>query len=153
MMRRIKSFYQDEEQEWVALLECGHTQHVRHRPPWESRPWLLTEHGRASYVNKELDCLFCDMPIMPEDVKEYKRTSIFTEETVPAGLLKDHQTRAGTWARIHILEGKLLYRIVDRDESWVLKPGIDGIVEPTKLHSVKPVGNVRFVVIFHRKDS
>lgn len=31
--RRIVGFDRDEEGDWVALLECGHRQHVRHRPP------------------------------------------------------------------------------------------------------------------------
>jgi hypothetical protein len=26
-------YHQDEEQNWVAELSCGHQQHVRHRPP------------------------------------------------------------------------------------------------------------------------
>ncbi|EPN68410.1 hypothetical protein A245_03798, partial [Pseudomonas syringae pv. actinidiae ICMP 19096] len=23
------------------LLSCGHTQHLRHQPPWQSRAWVL----------------------------------------------------------------------------------------------------------------
>ena len=34
MQRTIIGFHQDEAQEWVADLECGHQQHVRHTPPW-----------------------------------------------------------------------------------------------------------------------
>ena len=33
MKRRIVGFHQDEEQHWVAELECRHNQHVRHDPP------------------------------------------------------------------------------------------------------------------------
>ena len=36
-------FHQDEQGDWVAELECGHGQHVRHRSPWELRPWVLSE--------------------------------------------------------------------------------------------------------------
>jgi hypothetical protein len=25
----------------VAELSCGHTQHLRHQPPWQSRAWVL----------------------------------------------------------------------------------------------------------------
>ncbi|MEP7326441.1 MAG: DUF3565 domain-containing protein, partial [Gemmatimonadota bacterium] len=32
MQRRIASFHQDPESHWVADLECGHSQHVRHDP-------------------------------------------------------------------------------------------------------------------------
>jgi hypothetical protein len=33
MQRQVIKFYQDEEQHWVAGLDCGHSQHVRHDPP------------------------------------------------------------------------------------------------------------------------
>ena len=38
MKRRMVGFHQDEEQHWVAELECGHNQHVRHHSPWSDRP-------------------------------------------------------------------------------------------------------------------
>jgi hypothetical protein len=60
VQRRIVSFHQDESGHWVADLDCGHTRHVRHDPPWQSRPWVLTEEGRASYLGRELGCNKCD---------------------------------------------------------------------------------------------
>ena len=33
MERQVTGFHQDEEGHWVAELECGHNQHVRHDPP------------------------------------------------------------------------------------------------------------------------
>jgi hypothetical protein len=59
-LQRIAGFHQDDEGHWVADLECGHTQHVRHTPPWQNRSWVLTEEGRASFVGHELDCKKCD---------------------------------------------------------------------------------------------
>lgn len=41
MKRKILSFHQDELDDWVADLECGHTQHVRHNPPWQERLWVI----------------------------------------------------------------------------------------------------------------
>ncbi len=38
MERRITGFRQDEHGDWVAELECGHLQHVRHHPLWTNRP-------------------------------------------------------------------------------------------------------------------
>ncbi len=37
MNQKITGFHQDEDLHWVADLACGHTQHVRHDPPWQSR--------------------------------------------------------------------------------------------------------------------
>jgi hypothetical protein len=60
MKRRIVRFRTDAEGQWVAELECGHEQHVRHAPPWAERPWVLTEGGRASQLGEELNCAMCD---------------------------------------------------------------------------------------------
>lgn len=60
MKRRIVGFYEDIEGYFVAMLECGHEQHVRHKPPLVERPWVLTAEGRLSRVGFELDCRDCD---------------------------------------------------------------------------------------------
>ena len=60
MQRRIISFIQDDEGHWVADLECGHRQHMRHRPPFESRPWVTTPEGRTSRIGVEVNCKKCD---------------------------------------------------------------------------------------------
>ena len=52
MGRRIVGFHQDEEQHWVAELECGHTQHFRHHPPWTNRPWVITPEGRSNAIGR-----------------------------------------------------------------------------------------------------
>ena len=56
---KIVGFHQDEEHHWVADLECGHTQHVRHDPPWQVRTWVTTPEGRASRLGTELECVKC----------------------------------------------------------------------------------------------
>jgi len=58
--RKIIAFHQDESGDWVADLECGHTQHVRHNPPWTIRPWAITSEGRAAHLGHELKCVKCD---------------------------------------------------------------------------------------------
>jgi hypothetical protein len=57
--RRIVGFHIDEEGHWVAELECGHGQHVRHDPPWQNRPWVITPEGRARFLGTELRCRKC----------------------------------------------------------------------------------------------
>jgi hypothetical protein len=58
--RRIVGYRQDEEQHWIAELECGHSQHVRHTPPWQVRLWVLTPEGRAGRMGTLLSCRRCD---------------------------------------------------------------------------------------------
>jgi hypothetical protein len=60
MERTIADFHQDEHGDWVADLDCGHTRHVRHNPPWILRPWVLTEEGRAQFIGQKLNCVKCD---------------------------------------------------------------------------------------------
>jgi hypothetical protein len=62
----IVGFHRDEQGEWVAELECGHGQHVRHRPPWELRPWVMNEEGRWAHLGKVLRCARCDEDISRE---------------------------------------------------------------------------------------
>ncbi len=57
--RRIVGYHQDDELHWVADLECGHTQHVRHDPPWQVRPWVISAEGRASHLGTILVCVEC----------------------------------------------------------------------------------------------
>lgn len=89
------------------------------------------------------------MKSLPTEVSPYRQTPVFTEETVPGGLLKSHSTKAGTWGRIVVLEGRLRYRILEpRLEEWLLDPENPGVVEPQVAHEVKPLGKLRFYVEF-----
>ena len=60
MDKPIVGYHQDDEQHWVAELECGHNQHVRHDPPWTNRPWVVTAEGRAQKLGALLPCKKCD---------------------------------------------------------------------------------------------
>lgn len=58
--RRIVGFHQDELGDWVADLECGHGQHVRHDPPWRERPWVMRADTRSTAIGSVLLCKKCD---------------------------------------------------------------------------------------------
>lgn len=60
MKQKITGFHVDIENHWVAELECGHAQHMRHDPPWMERPWVLTLEGRNSRLGHVLNCVRCD---------------------------------------------------------------------------------------------
>lgn len=60
MQQKIIGFHQDDQQHWVADLECGHTQHVRHDPPWQERPWVMAEESRNARLGMSLNCVVCD---------------------------------------------------------------------------------------------
>lgn len=89
---------------------------------------------------------------LPSGLHPYKRTPTFTEASIPPGLLADHSTKDGVWGLIHIEEGQLRYLITDprreAEERILTNGGAPGIVEPTIVHHVAPLGPVRFHVEF-----
>jgi len=60
MKQSIVGYHQDDEGDWVARLSCGHNQHVRHNPPWQNRPWVISESGREQHLGQMLECKKCD---------------------------------------------------------------------------------------------
>ncbi|HVJ00333.1 MAG TPA: DUF1971 domain-containing protein [Sphingomonas sp.] len=92
---------------------------------------------------------------LPEGLESYRRTADFTETTVPAALLGEHNTKAGSWGLIHVIEGRLRYRVTDPRRApldlILTRDTRPGIVEPTILHHVEPLGAVRFHVEFWRE--
>ena len=142
-------FTTDDDGHWVALLDCGHRQHVRHDPPLAERPWVLTEDGRRAKLGGLLDCVRCDAFELPEHFVVYKTTDELTETTLPSGLRANHATKRGVWGRIVVRAGRVRYRVqppLARTEE--LGPGRPGIVVPEVRHAVEPLGAVRFHVEF-----
>ena len=153
MQRKITGYHRDEHDDWVAELDCYHGQHVRHKPPFINRPWVETEAGRHSQLGQELNCVRCDNLELPADVTAYKRTPDFTEATIPAGLLRNHATKTGTWGKIHVLDGMLDYTVQEPSiRHFELQAGDIGIIAPTMLHNVAAQGSVHFYVEFYTRD-
>jgi tellurite resistance-related uncharacterized protein len=90
---------------------------------------------------------------LPSDLVAYRRSPEFDQNTLPAALQRQHSTKAGAWALIHVVEGKLLYRILEPFGEIILEPGQPGVVQPEQLHEVHPIGSVRlFVEFFHHES-
>lgn len=147
MERRIVGFLLDAEGEWVAELECGHRQHVRHRPPFQVRPWVLDDAERAGRLGTPLDCPLCDRAEMPERVTFAWRSALWDDGSIPKGLRRAHRLGSRTWGRVVVQEGSLTYRAktvppIDR----VLGPGSTEAVPPGVDHEIEPAEGARFFV-------
>ena len=153
MRRTIKGFHQDEAGDHVAELSCGHGQHVRHKPPFWSRPWVLTPEGRAEKLGLELECVLCDRFELPAGYAPYKRTPSFDQASIPDGLRKDHETKPGVWGVVHVVSGRLRY-VVEPPLAGEhhLDSQRPGIIVPEVLHHVTPDGDVVFFVEFYRRE-
>ena len=67
MVARIVSFSLDDHGHWVAHLDCGHRQHMRHQPPWQNRAWVTTPEGRATKIGAAVTCRVCGERKEPRD--------------------------------------------------------------------------------------
>jgi tellurite resistance-related uncharacterized protein len=98
-----------------------------------------------------------DGATLPGDANLYRRTDLFTETSIPAGLLKAHSTKPGVWGLIRVIDGALTYRVEDPrrppSTSLLTAEAAPGVIEPTILHSVEPQRSVRFYVEFYRRDT
>ena len=152
MHRSIVGFYQDLEQHWVAELDCGHCQHTRHEPPFFPRPWVIIEAGRLERIGQLLNCVLCDRQEIPNGYAPYRRTPLFTNDSIPKGLRARHTTKKGVWGTIHLQSGSLRYRIHDPYHTEIiLDLDRQGIVLPEVEHEVDPLDNVEFFVEFWKK--
>ena len=94
------------------------------------------------------------MKDLPTNLVAYKKTPVFKADTIPAGLLKSHTTKNGTWGKICVLNGQLEYCIeIEPEETIVLDKEKSGVVEPEVPHHVKPLGDVEFFVEFYKSPS
>ena len=66
MQSQIVAYHKDDENHWVAELACGHFQHVRHKPPFINRPWVISVDGRQEMLGHQLKCKKCDEHV-PKD--------------------------------------------------------------------------------------
>lgn len=155
MMRQaITGFHTDSEGDWVAELSCGHNQHVRHNPPFQERPWVLTAASRAGRLGTPLSCPPCDEAVLPEAIRHVRSGPEWDEHTLPPGLLKDHQLAVGTWGRITVLEGTLRFTVEGEPSRAVdLTPDTPAqAIPPQVRHAVLPLGPVRFRIDFFAVD-
>ena len=153
MERSIVSFRADQQGEWVAELSCGHDQHVRHRPPFQDRQWVVDKADRDGRVGAPLDCPLCERAELPGELRFVRSGRQWDVETVPAGLVRSHRIANGTWGRIAVTEGRLRFSATTTPPlEVVLGPSEAQAIPPNVEHHVEPVGAVRFTIDFFAVD-
>jgi tellurite methyltransferase len=154
MRQAITGFHLDAEGDWVAELSCGHNQHVRHNPPFQQRPWVLTSASRARKLGTLLSCPPCDRAVLPDAVRHVRSSPEWDERTLPPGLSQAHQLAAGTWGQIVVRQGTLRFSM-DGEPAWSaeLTPCHPAqAIPPQVRHAVQPLGKVRFRIDFFAVD-
>lgn len=85
----------------------------------------------------------------PAAPSPYKSTPVFDENTLPAGLRKEHRTKPGVWGIIRVLEGRVRYHVLAPASVSTLDRECPGLVLPDQPHFVEPLGPVRMLVEFY----
>jgi tellurite methyltransferase len=152
VQRTITGFWQDDEGHFVAELDCGHRQHMRHQPPMTFRPWVLTEEGRAARIGADIECVLCDRAEMPAGYEEYRRTAVFDATSVPQALLREHRTKLGVWGKLLVHEGQVDYVVLEPERRvTTLGPGAEQVIVSALGHEIAPREDARFTVAFYGK--
>jgi tellurite methyltransferase len=149
VLRRIVGFDADEVGDWIARLECHHRQHLRHRPPFRSAPWVEDAAERDRRIGTTLDCPLCDRCELPDGLVVVRTTATWDEQTMPGALRRAHRVASGTWGRLHVADGSLRFvartdpitdMIVGRDHGQGIPPDVE--------HHIEPRGPTRFSIDF-----
>jgi hypothetical protein len=105
MRRRIIGFHADDAGDWVAELSCLHGQHVRHRPPFCDRAWVLDAAERQEHLGSELDCPLCDRAELPSGLHVVRTAGPFDAGSLPPGLRRTHTVAEGRWGALRVIHG------------------------------------------------
>ncbi|ABQ71313.1 MULTISPECIES: DUF1971 domain-containing protein [Sphingomonadaceae] len=81
----------------------------------------------------------------------YSSSPVFDQDTLPAALRARHDTKAGVWGLIRVLEGELKLTYLEPASEVILKPGHPGLIEPQQPHFVTPLGPMRMQVEFYHE--
>jgi tellurite resistance-related uncharacterized protein len=89
---------------------------------------------------------------LPEDAQAYRQTKVFTATTVPAGLLAQHSTKAGTWGLLHVHAGRVEYFLEGGQTPLAsVETGASFVVLPEEAHFVRLFEGAEFSVEFYKR--
>ena len=88
---------------------------------------------------------------MPPGMIPSGSTPVFTEQTLPDGLRKEHKLADGTWGVLRVLEGTIRFTDLETDEERSIASPDDVTIRPGALHQVATVGPVQLRIDFYRE--
>eukprot|EP00516_Mucochytrium_quahogii_P006977 CAMPEP_0203749562 /NCGR_PEP_ID=MMETSP0098-20131031/4078_1 /ASSEMBLY_ACC=CAM_ASM_000208 /TAXON_ID=96639 /ORGANISM=" , Strain NY0313808BC1" /LENGTH=136 /DNA_ID=CAMNT_0050638637 /DNA_START=318 /DNA_END=728 /DNA_ORIENTATION=+ len=94
---------------------------------------------------------------LPPNAVAYKRlpvdeSALWDKDSFPKGLRKKHNTRAGTWGKLVVERGKLMYQRLEPElAEFELDTTNYGVVQPQVYHQIKPLtDDLLFSLTFFR---
>ena len=154
MIRTIVGFRQDDAGDWIAALACLHRQHIRHKPRFLERSWVMDASERAARLGSDWDCPLCDRAEPPEGLHVARTAGPFDAVTLPAGLRTTHRVGAGTWGRLRVLDGSVgFFMDTGPPVTRRMIVGDDQHIPPGVAHQLSVDGPLRFTVEFLVHDT
>jgi tellurite resistance-related uncharacterized protein len=103
-------------------------------------------------VSSSVDPVDASPAQLPGGLDHIRTTPRFTAETVPPGLLREHQLAAGVWGRLVVEAGALTLVFDDQ----IVKPvrvhaGGAAIIPPERVHHVELDQSATFAIEIHRR--
>ena len=89
---------------------------------------------------------------LPADAASYRRIGPFDQDSLPAGLLREHQLKEDVWGVLTLLEGEIGFSWDDAEggESELVAPA-SIVIPPTVPHHVEMRGPFTLTLEFHRQ--
>ena len=81
----------------------------------------------------------------------YKTTPVFDEVTLPEAIRSAHNTKAGVWGLLRVLEGEARLVFHEPAREVRVTPDAAGMITPEAVHHVELDGPVRLRVEFYRE--
>lgn len=151
MERRILRIHDESPTVCVVDLDCGHSRHVRDRPPLETHPWVRDAEQRLARIGAKIECGSCDALSRPPNARRYREGPPWTAATLPAGLRKRHELGAGVWAELVVITGRARLRYhAPLDRSVEIAVGQTGSVPPEVPHELELLDEAIVRLDFYR---
>ena len=149
MIRVIDGFHVGDDGDWVAEMSCLHNQHIRHRPPFQNRPWINNDAERSGHVGSSIECPLCDRAEMPEGLSLLRTAGPWDQDRLPKGLRGSHRTAERVCGMLRVTEGEVAFQMETVPVVDVrFSAGSSQPIPPGMSHKVVIVGPVRLVVEF-----
>ena len=81
----------------------------------------------------------------------YKTTAIWDENSLPAAIRGSHNTKAGVWGFLRVLEGAVTLVFEDGSAPVRVTPDRPALIPPEGKHHVETDGPMRMQVEFYRE--
>ncbi|NQZ59133.1 MAG: DUF1971 domain-containing protein [Lentisphaeraceae bacterium] len=88
---------------------------------------------------------------VPSTHKVYKKTPLFDQDSIPAGLRKKHNTAEGVWGRLVVVFGSVQFIDFETKEVIVASPIRSVAIKPQRWHYLNVTGPVELYGEFYKE--